>query len=36
VKEQMTPDAIALLTGALIMFWLGVAVLVRRHAKRRS
>lgn len=31
----MTPDGIALLVGALVAFWLGVAVIVRRHARRR-
>jgi hypothetical protein len=34
VKEQLTPAGIAVLVGAMLLFWLAVGVLVRRHARR--
>jgi hypothetical protein len=35
MKGQMTGEGIVLLAGMLVLFWAGVAVLVRRHALRR-
>lgn len=31
----MTTEAIALLIGALVVFWSTIAILVRRHARHR-
>jgi hypothetical protein len=33
VREQLTPDGIALLVGAILFFWLAVATLVRLHRR---
>jgi hypothetical protein len=36
VRQQLTPAAIMLLFGGLVVFWVGVATLVRLHNRRRN
>jgi hypothetical protein len=36
MKEQMTQLGVAVLLGALGLFWLVVVALVRRHGQKRS
>ena len=36
MREQLTPQAIALLVGAIVVFWIGFALAVRGHARRAA
>jgi hypothetical protein len=35
MRSQLTPEGIALLCSALVLFWGTIGVLVRRHARHR-
>lgn len=35
MREQLTAEAIALLGAALVIFWIVVVVVIRRHAQKR-
>ena len=36
MKEQMSAAGVVLLWSAILTFWIGIAVLIRRHAQRRA
>jgi hypothetical protein len=36
MKEQMTQIGSVILITALVMFWLAVATLIRKHGQKRS